>query len=165
MKKENVREFYGYKVTDKGKVYSKSINREMKRMRINNSNPFIIFYIPQDDTIIKKRIQIAYLVYELFHETTINKSKETLIFKDGNNNNCELCNLKLIPKCEYHSKPRRFTEKEAEDIRKQYHESKVLNCNKHAKNGISIRDLAKKYNCSIRTIHLIVNNQYVKKNI
>ena len=101
----------------------------------------------------------ARIVYESFSGKSLNNN-DMIEFKDMNPNNCAYKNLKVISCVAYRAEKGRleqgnklFSYDEAYAIRLEYLFDKV-----------SIRKLAKKYNCSLVTMNKITRGEYYCEN-
>lgn len=83
------------------------------------------------------------------------RNNETVAFRDGNPENCAWTNLYSITTAERRAsldidtRRRKFTREEAEAVRSEYYST-----------GTPIRELAKKYGCSVVTVNKMTRGEY-----
>jgi len=136
--------YFGYKVYKNGQIISPKGN-ELKAYDITHPGSHVTLRV--DGKIIK--LNKAKLIYTLFSGCKTNiTTKYFICYKDGDETNAEYENLYLTPKKDVlkrNSGKSKFSEKEKEKIKKDYEI-----------HHISLRLLARKYECSLLTIQKVL---------
>ncbi len=122
-------------------------------------------YTDENGTRHAHSVVLTRFMYQLFHEETITL-KDLIIFADGNRNNIHIDNLRKVSRKEYYDKvpnnrklKRAFSDEACEKIKAEYRDN-GRNVNQYVKEGLSIRELATKYDCAPKTITKILRGEY-----
>lgn len=154
--------FYGYTVYSNGDIYS-PLGKKLQRLSISDSKSHVHMSILGN----KLRLNIARLIYNLFSGELLT-TKDFILFKDGNSQNKDISNLCKIGRTEFKNSyvnrksTKKFSDQEAEAIRKRYIEAtdNLTNIKRGVNAKISYRSLATEYGCSICLIQQIVKGVY-----
>ena len=97
----------------------------------------------------------AILIYNLFADKPVDGKKYLIQFRDNDTYNAAFDNLYIISRKEYYAKKNmngkpKFTDEEKNKIRKEY---------KSKRSHLSIRELCKKYSCSLLTMQKILKEK------
>lgn len=139
--------YYGYQVYRNGMVISPN-GKILNSFFFNRDNSHINMYLDTDGTGKRKikKVCKSRLIYKLFSEIDEIPSNMVLVFKDGNDANCDYSNLELISRKQFC--------KGKNPSRRKLSDSQIQAI-KDARSGVapkSIRALCKQYGCSISTI-------------
>ncbi len=128
--------YYNYLICIDGAIYDRN-GKELIGCLRSGKNLYISLKINGEE----KKLHKARLIYELFTDKPLTPS-EIIRYNDGDYLNCAMSNLYVISRKEQAQKgyKSRFTKEEKEKIKKEHAE------------GISIRRLQRKYDCSLLTI-------------
>lgn len=167
--------YYTYIIKRNGTITT-SEGKEVRKQNLHYQHSHISLNINGKSC--KKNV--ARLIYSLFYEVDSNEpalssKKSMLFFKDNDTTNVSYDNLEVVSRKEGFKRTgktplrddktgdfqKRFSEKEVEIIQKEYHsKSDEKNINQFKKQKPSIRELAKKYDCSASSIAKIVKGKY-----
>lgn len=165
MQKQYV-DYLGYRIDRHGTVTEISTGRNVEVAYIRGTNYVSLRYINEKNEVIYVRPVITRLMYTLFYDVELDRSK-FVICKDKNRRNIDIDNLMLMTRSEYYefigkrnSIKKKFDAEAVKEICELYDAGKHYK-NQYDKDGYSIRDLAKKYECSQGLIQKILSNQYL----
>lgn len=141
---EEIKFYHGYEVHKNGTIKAPT-GRTVQPYAF--SYPYSHVTLKIDGKEIKKNKAI--LIYNMFSPVPFNIHNDVIQFRDGDTNNAAFANLYTITRKELlnrfdHGKSK-FTDEEKLQIFKEYEE-----------NDISMRKIAWKYDCSLRTIQKII---------
>lgn len=167
--------YYGYYIYRNGNVTTKN-GKPLQKFNLHYPYSHIKIQINKKS----KRLNVARLIYGLFHELdtgeTISNKSTLLFFKDNDSRNVSFDNLEVVSKKEGYARLNKvmkqdkntgyflpkFTAQQAEEIRGKYLGASDgrRNRNQYAKTTPSIRELAKEYGCSAQIITKIIKGEY-----
>ena len=144
-------DYYGYTVYKNGKIVSPRGN-ELEGYCFSYQYSHITMKIDGKS----HKIHRAKLIYELFSGTNVSR-KDIVRFKDKNPKHCAFENLYLESRKDYSQKhprdnSRKFSKRVEENIRKKYYDERGYKRDE----APSLRELAKKYKCSLSTIQKVL---------
>lgn len=162
--------YLGYRIDRHGIVTDLDTGKIIEIAYINGTNYVSLHYKSSDGETIHIRPVITRLMYSLFYDVKL-KRTEFVVCADKNRRNIDLDNLVVMTRTEYYdfigkrnSIKKMFTPEIVNEICSSYNPDKHYK-NQYDKDGYSIRDLAKKYNCSQGLIQRILSHNYIDKEV
>jgi len=149
------KEFYDYTIFENGEIYK---GEKRVSIRINDGRYETRLTIEGK----RKNFILARLMFLVFKEFNIDDKNLCICNKDGDKLNINLDNLYLedrknLIQGDKHKNQAKISDLEAEEIRKEYNGK--VGSNQHDKIGLSLNDLAKKYNVTKGLIAQIVSGR------
>ncbi len=145
--------FHGYTFYEDGTIIG-LYGREIKK--VENKGYYEIKLVVNGK---RKTFSVARLMYNLFVGFDIDNKNLCVLHKDNNRLNVHIDNLYLehrknIIQGSKHDSISKLTQKQVEEIKELYKGSAGIN--QHDKKGLSMNDLAEKYNVSKGSIQMIL---------
>lgn len=152
--------FHGYKIYENGMIiglYNKPI-----KANLNNGRYEIRLRVDG----VRKNYILSRLLAHLFLDLDIENKNKCVVHTDGNTLNIDLSNLEIkdrkdIIQGSKHVQRSKLSESDVKEIMLLY-KGKV-GSNQYDKNGLSLNDIAKKYNVSKSTVHSIIKKRHRNK--